>query len=183
MIGFVSPEIRPSDSLQVFTFDDDYSFGILQLNIHWEWFIAKCSTLTARFRYTPMSVYETFPWPQDASSEQVNMVAERARNLREVRYKLMEKHDLNLRELYRTKDISGANPLKDAHKKLDNEVRKAYGMKQNESILQFLLDLNSKLAEKEANDAIDEITKPGLPEFIEERNQYISTDCITPQND
>ena len=45
-------------------FADDYSFGILQSEIHWAWFTAKCSTLTARFRYTSDTVFDTFPWPQ-----------------------------------------------------------------------------------------------------------------------
>ncbi|MEW5919056.1 MAG: DNA methyltransferase, partial [Gemmatimonadota bacterium] len=35
---FVASSIHPSDALQVFVFDDDYSFGILQSNPHWEWF-------------------------------------------------------------------------------------------------------------------------------------------------
>jgi hypothetical protein len=30
----------------------------------WQWFIGKCSKLTERFRYTPKSVFDTFPWPQ-----------------------------------------------------------------------------------------------------------------------
>ena len=47
-----SREIHPDGSLAVFGFDDDYSFGILQSNIHWQWFVAKCSKLTERFRYT-----------------------------------------------------------------------------------------------------------------------------------
>jgi hypothetical protein len=61
---FVSSAVHPDNALAVFTFEDDYSFGILQSGFHWAWFTAKCSTLTARFRYTSDTVFDTFPWPQ-----------------------------------------------------------------------------------------------------------------------
>jgi len=38
--------------LMVFGFADDYSFAVLQSSAHWQWFVAKCSKLTERFRYT-----------------------------------------------------------------------------------------------------------------------------------
>ncbi len=61
---FISNGIHPDNALAVFAFADDYSFGILQSGIHWAWFTAKCSTLTARFRYTSDTVFDTFAWPQ-----------------------------------------------------------------------------------------------------------------------
>jgi hypothetical protein len=53
IFAFVSSTVRPGDALQVFAFADDYSFGILQSSAHWQWFVAKCSKLTERLRYTP----------------------------------------------------------------------------------------------------------------------------------
>ncbi len=44
-----SPAIRPGDALSCFALADDYSFGILQSNAHWQWFVAKCSKLTIGF--------------------------------------------------------------------------------------------------------------------------------------
>src|SRR5699024_606729 len=128
----------------------------------------------------PTSVYETFPWPQKVNRTQVESIAQKAKKLRNVRYDLMEQHGINLRELYRTMDLAGENPLKDAHQKLDNEVRKAYGMKQNDSILQHLLNLNFELADKE-KDSTDNLIKPGLTDFIEDSSKYISEDCIEPE--
>ncbi|MGO8928830.1 MAG: DNA methyltransferase [Limisphaerales bacterium] len=61
---FVHASIRPGDALQSFAFADDYSFGILQSSAHWLWFITKCSKFKSDFRYTPESVFDTFPWPQ-----------------------------------------------------------------------------------------------------------------------
>ncbi|MBU0641030.1 MAG: class I SAM-dependent DNA methyltransferase [Planctomycetes bacterium] len=76
---FVHPEIRPDHTLEAFTFEDDYSFGILQSNAHWQWFVAKCSKLKSDFRYTPESVFDTFPWPQLPTNKQIDAVAEAGR--------------------------------------------------------------------------------------------------------
>ena len=62
IFDFTSPLIRPDHTLIVFTYEDDYTFGILQSNAHWQWFTEKGSTLTERFRYTPHSVFDTFPF-------------------------------------------------------------------------------------------------------------------------
>src|SRR6202042_583760 len=72
---FVSSNIRPGDALQVFALEDDYSFGILQSDIHWQWFTERCSGLKIDPRYTSESVYSTFPWPQTPSAAQVALVA------------------------------------------------------------------------------------------------------------
>ena len=61
---FIAATYLPTNALKVFAFADDYSFGIMQSSAHWLWFITKCSKLTERFRYTPESVFDTFPWPQ-----------------------------------------------------------------------------------------------------------------------
>jgi len=109
---FVSSIVRPDSSLSAFTFEDDYSFGILQSNTHWQWFTAKCSKLTERFRYTPDSVWDTFPWPQSPSVEQIDAVAEAGCEVRRVRGEALEKIKGGLRAVYRTLELPGKNPLK-----------------------------------------------------------------------
>jgi len=131
IFDFVNPRIMPGDSLQVFLFPDDYSFGILQSNAHWEWFTAKASTLKADYRYTPNSVFDTFPWPQSPTNAQVKAVAEAGRKLHEYRRAAMAKNaKLTLRELYRSLELPGENPLKDLHAVLDAAVMDAYGFNQ-----------------------------------------------------
>jgi len=174
---FLSTDIRPDSALTVFTFADDYSFGILQSGIHWEWFIAKCSTLTARFRYTSDTVFDTFPWPQKPTLPQVQAVVKAARELRQLRRFIMEKNDWSLRELYRTLDAPGDNRLRHAHEVLDAAVRRAYGMTDNEDILAFLLKLNLELAAKESKNK--PITPPGLPPCVKSRAEFVSDDCVT----
>jgi len=174
---FISSDIRPNAACMVFPFADDYSFGILQSGIHWLWFTTKCSTLTERFRYTSDTVFDTFAWPQSPTPKNIRMVAEAALALRTLRHEIMQDNDWPLRELYKTSEAPGENPLHDAQAVLDAAVRAAYGMKPNEDILAFLLKLNLELADKESDGK--SITPPGLPAFVKEPKTFISKDCVT----
>ena len=160
----------------VFSQDDDYSFGILQSSTHWIWFVNRCSTLTERYRYTSNTVFDTFPWPQKPTAKAVKAVAAAAVALRAKRDELRAKHNLSFRELYRALELPGDHPLKSAHTALDDAVRSAYGMSASADPLQFLLDLNAKVADAEANG--DEVQGAGLPSFVNDRSAYISNDCI-----
>jgi hypothetical protein len=173
---FVSCDIRPNDSMAVFAFPDDYSFGILQSGIHWLWFTTKCSTLTERFRYTSDTVFDTFPWPQEPNTKQIHAVAEAARVLRTLRREIMSANDWSLRDLYRTLEAPGENPLRNVHTALDTAVRRAYGMEEDEDALAFLLKLNLQLAAKESKG--EPITPPGLPATITNPKEFISADCV-----
>lgn len=173
---FVSPDIRPNAALIVFPYEDDYSFGIHQSGIHWVWFTNRCSTLTGRFRYTSNTVFDSFPWPQNPPLKVVKKVAKAATELRKLRRDLMQKHDMSLRELYRTLELPGASPLKDVHDQLDRAVREAYGMKKSDDPLAFLLDLNQTVANKE--DAGEAVVGPGLPPVVKDKAKLVTEDCI-----
>lgn len=174
---FISSSIHPNDSLQVFPLPDDYSFGILQSSIHWEWFTARCSTLKDDFRYTSNTVFDTFPWPQEPTLNQVKAVASAAVDLRKLRRELISKHGWSLRELYRAAEQPGRNPLKDAQAELDRAVAAAYGMRARASPLAYLLQLNQTLARAEARG--EDITGPGLPECVKNSGPFITRDCIS----
>lgn len=177
IFAFVDAAIRPNDALQVFVFEDDYSFGILQSAVHWVWFTNRCSTLTERYRYTSNTVWDSFPWPQNPSDAAVKAVAGAAVKLRQVRNQLLADHKLSLRALYASMEVPGVHPLKDAHKALDDAVRAAYGMGENEDVLTFLLKLNGSLAEREANG--DLVQGPGVPTCITDRSSIVSSDRLT----
>lgn len=98
--------------------------------------------------------------------------------MRNLRAALREKHNLAYRELYRTLDNPGDHPLKKAQAMLDQAVREAYGMTDDEDMLTFLLKLNLELAEKEAIG--ESIRGPGLPATIKDRTAYVTKDCIVP---
>ncbi len=203
---FVSPAIRPGDALSCFTFEDDYSFGILHSNAHWVWFFAKCSKLKADFRYSPESVFDTFPWPQFSESSsrrkealtssetggkndqslvtsaatvaKIDAVAAAARELRRVRAEALPKMKGGLRALYRTLELPGANPLKDAHAALDTAVLTAYGFNPKKDLLAQLLALNHEVAAKIEN--AESVTAPGVPKNYPDAKKLVTEDCIKP---
>jgi hypothetical protein len=174
---FISTGIHPSDALTVFPFEDDYSFGILQSALHWVWFTARCSTLTARFRYTSESVFDSFPWPQSPTEKHCLAVAKAAVALRSLRAEIATTHQMNLRTMYASIEDPGAHPLKDAHAALDKAVRAAYAMPARKDPLAFLLKLNQECAEREARG--EAITGPGLPEALSLKT-FVTNDCIAP---
>lgn len=173
---FISSKIHPNDAIQVFPLADDYSFGILQSSVHWEWFVARCSTLKGDFRYTSNSVFDYFPWPQKASVKQIKDIADMAAALRSARRSIMQEHKMSLRDLYRVIEETAANPVSEAQKKLDSAVFSAYGMKKDNDILSFILSLNLELAQQEAEGK--NIIGPGLPPVIKNTSAFITDDCV-----
>jgi hypothetical protein len=178
IFDFISSDIHPDTMLIVFPFADDYSFGILQSDLHWRWFNGRCSTLGGTFRYTSATVFDTFPWPQKPTRAQIKAVAEAGVALRALRRDAMQKLNCSLRDLYRTLDQPGDNPLRDAHARLDAAVRAAYGMPQDADPLAFLLELNLACAAKEK--VGEKITPPGLPLPPDEHSEFVTNDCIEP---
>ena len=173
---FISSAIRPNDALMVFSLSDDYSFGIIQSSIHFDWFKARCSTLKGDFRYTSDTVFDTFPWPQSPTRGQIAEIAAAALALRALRREVMAAHGWSLRALYRTLDEPGDNPLRTAQARLDTAVRTAYAMPAKADPLAFLLALNLTLAAKEK--AGEPITPPGLPLPATDRSAFLTEDSI-----
>ncbi|MCX6907257.1 MAG: class I SAM-dependent DNA methyltransferase, partial [Verrucomicrobia bacterium] len=191
---FADSSIRPGDALQAFAFEDDYSFGILQSSAHWLWFITKCSKFKSDFRYTPESVFDTFPWPQfvgrvpDAASAEkrrvgdaayigkIDAVAAAAREVRRVRAEALPKMKGGLRALYRTLELPGANPLRAAHAALDAAVLAAYGFNAKKDLLAQLLALNQEVAAKIEKG--DPVTAPGVPKGYPDPAKLVTEDCI-----
>jgi len=178
IFSFISAEIQPGDALQAFTFDDDYSYGILQAGIHWLWFVTKCSKQTERPRYTSESIFDTFPWPQTATVKQIDAVAAAARELRRVRAEALPKLKGGLRALYRTLELPGANPLKDAHAALDTAVLTAYGFSAKKDLLAQLLALNQQVAAQIEKG--EPVMPPGVPKNYPDAKKLVTEDCIKP---
>jgi hypothetical protein len=176
IFAFVHKSVRPGDAIQAFALGDDYSFGVLQSSTHWQWFKEKCSKLTERFRYTSESVFDTFPWPQTPRVNQVDLVADAGREVRRIRAEVIPTMKGGLRALYRTLELPGKNPLKDAHADLDAAVLAAYGFSAKRDLLAQLLDLNGSVA-----DAIEHgkvAVPPGIPPGYNEKPKLMTTDCL-----
>ena len=173
---FVSSTIRPGDALSCFTFADDYGFGILLSSAHWQWFVAKCSKLKSDFRYTPESVFDTFPWPQAPTEKQIDAIAAAGREIRRIRDEAPQTMTGGLRALYRTLDLPGKNPLRDAHARLDAAVLAAYGFSASADLLQRLLDLNLVVAARVG--AGETVTSPGLPPSYPDPMRQVRADNL-----
>lgn len=89
----------------------------------------------------------------------------------------MAENDWSLRDLYRTLELPGQNPLRTAQDRLDTAVLAAYGMKPKDEPLTFLLALNAVLADREAT--MKQVVGPGLPPTVKDPASFITTDCIS----
>ena len=117
----------PSNLVGVFAFDDDYSMGILLSRAHDAWAWAQSSTLETRLRYTPSSVFETFPWPDPVTDEQRERVADASRQLLARRTEICTTEQIGLTKLYNAVDEGAWTDLKALHKELDEAVIDCYG--------------------------------------------------------
>ena len=175
---FIHTDVRPDHTVEAFVLADDYSFGILQSTGHWQWFVAKCSKLKSDFSYSIESVFDTFPWPQSASAKQIEAVAKAGREVRRVRDEALSKITGGLRAVYRTLELPGANPLKDAHATLDAAVLAAYSFSPKTDLLAQLLDLNHTVAQRLTQN--EPVTAPGIPPNYPNPESLVTEDCIRP---
>jgi UTP:GlnB (protein PII) uridylyltransferase len=83
-----------------------------------------------------------------------------------------------LRALYRTLELPGANPLKDAHAALDAAVLTAYGFSAKKDLLAQLLALNQGVAAKIEKSI--PVTAPGMPKNYPDAKNLVTVDCIRP---
>ena len=80
--------------------------------------------------------------------------------------------------LYRTLELPGANPLKDAHAALDAAVHAAYGFDAKADLLAQLLALNLEVAGRIERG--ERVTAPGVPPGFPEPDKLVTEDCIQP---
>ena len=123
-------------------------------------------------------VFDTFPRPQSPTPKQIQAVAGAGRQVRRVRTEALPKLKGGLRAPYRTLELPGANPLKDAHAALDAAVLAAYGFTAKADLLAQLLSLNQQVAAK--LERTEPVTAPGIPAGFPNPESLISEDCIRP---
>ncbi|WP_462249894.1 type IIL restriction-modification enzyme MmeI [Ferruginibacter sp.] len=173
---FFENYINPNDKVMAFMFEDDYSFGIIQSGIHWKWFLKKCTTLGQTPNYNSAAIWDTFPWPQTPTEVQIKKVAAAAKAFHIQRTATLKQYNMSLRDLYRLLEQPGANPIKDLHAALDKAVMEAYGFDDTKDILAQLLALNLLVADKENRK--EKVQAPGLPEFVKNKEDYVSDECV-----
>lgn len=146
---FVDASIRPNALLQVFAFEDDYSFGVLSSGVHRAWFDERCSRLESRPRYTPTTVWDSFPWPPDPQPQQVASVAAIVAEIIDLR-EIYTSRGATLTKQYNALRQPGASRLRDLHAALDSAVLACYNFSPDDDLLAQLLALNFALSEDPA---------------------------------
>lgn len=116
----------PSNLVNVAAFDDDYSMGLLCSSVHERWARAQSSTLEDRLRYTPTTVFATFPWPAPDDVQRVR-IGRIAKRLIELRDNLSVDRSIGLTKLYNECDDGAHKDLRALHDELDQAVAEAYG--------------------------------------------------------
>jgi len=111
--------------------------------------------------------------------KQVEAVAEAGRQVRRMRTEALPEIRGGLRAIYRTLELPGANPLKDAHAALDAAVLAAYGSSAKKDLLAQLLELNLAVAQR--IEQAEPVTPPGIPATFPKPETLVSGDCIRPQ--
>ena len=121
-LGFVSSDVISTNANFMLPNASLYHFGVLTSTIHMAWMRAVCGRLEMRYRYSNDIVYNNFPWPEttDAQKEEIS---KRAQGVLDAR--ALNPSD-SLDALYDPSFMPDV--LRDAHKKLDKAVAKAYGI-------------------------------------------------------
>lgn len=121
-IGMCSPEVVATNSVAIVPGADMYVFGVLSSLAHNAWMRRVAGRMKEDYRYSPKTVYNTFPWPTPTLTQREEIEAA-AREVLEVR-DLMQPRTLE--KLYRPSSMPDL--LQAAHGKLDKAVAAAYGM-------------------------------------------------------
>lgn len=143
-----------NNSTVVFAFEDDFSMAVLQSRAHIAWAWQASSTLETRLRYTPTSVFMTFPWPDQATDAQRESAADACRRLLARRSALCREHDVGLTKLYNAMDDGAYADLVALHRELDEAIVDCYGWpksiaQDDKAIVRELTEVNRQIVEGE----------------------------------
>jgi hypothetical protein len=141
----------PSNLTFVYAFGDDYAMGILSSAVHDAWARSRSSTLEDRLRYTPSTVFASFPWPYPVSAEQREEIGTISASIIKRRQEICAASAIGLTTFYNQVDEGAYDDLKALHRRLDEAVAEAYGWPRaaahdSDAIVQHLLELNREIA-------------------------------------
>lgn len=141
--AFLPGDMVYSDSLIVFPLDSHAAFCSLQSRPHEIWARFFGSSMKDDLRYTPSDVFETFPFPQNWTTDPVLEDAGQA--YYDFRADLMIRNNAGLTRTYnRFHDPDDRDPdiarLRELHAEMDRATLAAYGWGDLSTACEFLLD-------------------------------------------
>jgi len=122
-IGFLDSDTVATNKVQIIPNGGLYEFGIITSESHMDWMRAVGGRLKSDYSYSAQLVYNTFPWPKvdDQQRKQIEALAEEILLIRE------DYPDKSLADLYDPDKMP--DPLREAHKALDQAVERLYRAK------------------------------------------------------
>jgi hypothetical protein len=173
IFAWQEPWTCPSNLTVVFAFADDYAMGVLTSRAHSLWTRTRGSTLRLDLRYTPSTVFMSFPWPdREPASEEAIGVA--AKGLIAHRDRLCVDREVGLTQLYNELDEGAHRELRDLHRELDLAVADAYGWPRraaddDDEIVRLLLERNLAIGNREVDYApfpkVEQDPEPAGPQI------------------
>ena len=121
-MGFMSGDIKVTNLVSIVPKATKYEFGVLTSSLHMTWLRTVGGRLESRYRYSKDVVYNNFIWVEP-TDKQKNAIEASAQLILDIRAKFP---DSSLAELY--DEITMPYELREAHKKNDLAVAKAYGL-------------------------------------------------------
>ena len=139
-ISILNTDVIASNKLYLIRDNSLYIFSVLTSDIHMEWMRMISGRMKSDYSYSP-AVYMNFPFPK-TDNRIKKQLEDCASNILKAREKYK---DVSLADLYDTGSMK--KDLLDAHKKNNETLRKAYGLKTNATIaesMSFILNLFEK---------------------------------------
>lgn len=148
--GLLDKNSLVSDSMLVIDDNSLVTLAVLLSDIHFKWLKFVGGKYGQSYRYSKDIVYNNFPWPSFTNEEKAKLES----NVREILRLRKKYNDIPLRKLY--KDRFMPDDLKEAHKKNDELVLKAYKFsdESEDKLMNNLIDLHRKALENSKNTII-----------------------------
>ena len=120
-MGFFDRNSIVSDTCMAVPNGTLYHFGILMSVMHVAWVKNTCGRLKSDFRYSKDIVYNNYPWPENPTEKQIQLIEDKAQKVLDIRLKFPKS---SLADLYDPLRMPPA--LIKAHNELDKAVDLAY---------------------------------------------------------
>jgi hypothetical protein len=136
--------VLAGNATSVLASGDDYVMGVMTSRIHEVWARSRPSSIKGDLRYTPSTMFETFPFPPEPAPAVRQAVAGASRALHARRRVLCLEAGVGLTELY---NRGACAQLRALHESLDLVVAAAYGwpagvLEADDAILTRLVELS-----------------------------------------
>ena len=124
---FMQTRIVFSHATGVISTDSNTEFNLLQSTINNVWAWKNASSMKGDLRYTPSNCYETYPFPQNISTEKESNLEAIGKNYHEHRQQLMQKIQLGLTKTYNQFHNSKLEALPAGYEYQAKAFEKKYG--------------------------------------------------------